>query len=54
MFNKIIILAKTGIAFLFRSPSIFSQNISFTEHLVYNNFDEPSGIFIKDVGIKIE
>ena len=54
MFNKILILANTGITFLFISSSIFSQNITFTEHLVDNNFDGPAGLFIKDVGIKTE
>jgi hypothetical protein len=54
MFNKITILASIVIAFLFISPFIFSQNISFTEHFVYNNFDGHAGIFIKDIGIKIE
>ncbi|MGB5850452.1 MAG: hypothetical protein WBH40_18325 [Ignavibacteriaceae bacterium] len=54
MFNKIVILANTGIAFLFISSSILSQNILFTEHLVDNNFDGPAGLFIKDVGKKIE
>jgi hypothetical protein len=49
MFNKITILAYIGIAIIFISPFIFTQNISFTEHLVDNNFDGPAGIFIKDV-----
>jgi len=49
MGNKITILAFIGIAILFISPSIFSQNISFTEHLVDNNLDGPAGIFVKDV-----
>jgi hypothetical protein len=53
MFNKITILAYIGMAILFISPSIFSQNISFTEHLVDNSFDGPAGIFIKDAGNKI-
>jgi len=49
MFNKITIFAYIGIVVLFISPSIFTQNISFTEHLVDNNFDGPAGIFVKDV-----
>jgi len=49
MFNKITILVSITIAILFLSPSIFTQNILFTEHLVDNYFDGPAGIFIKDV-----
>ena len=54
MFNKFTFLTNIVITFLFISPSFFAQNISFTEHLVDNNFDGPAGIFIKDVGNKIE
>ena len=49
MFNKFTFLTNIVIAFLFISPSILTQNISFTEHLVDNNFDGPAGIFVKDV-----
>jgi PKD repeat protein len=49
MFNKITILTYIGIVNLFISPSIFSQNISFIEHLIDSNFDGPAGIFINDV-----
>ena len=49
MGNKITILAYIGIVILFMSPSIFTQNISFTEHLIDNNLDGPAGIFVKDV-----
>ncbi len=49
MFNKIVSSANIGIVFLLVSSSIFSQNISFKEHLVDNQFDGPAGLFIKDV-----
>ena len=49
MFNKIVSLTNIGISVLFISSSILSQNISFTEHLVDNNFDGPAGLFINDV-----
>jgi PKD repeat protein len=46
MCKKFLLLV---LLFIFYSNCIFSQNISFTEHLVDNNFDGPAGIFIKDV-----
>jgi len=54
MLNKITFLANILIALPFISPYFFTQNISFTEHLVDNNFDGPAGLFITDVGNKIE
>ena len=49
MFNKFTFLTNIVIAFLFISHSIFAQNISFTEHLVDNQFDGPAGLYVKDV-----
>jgi PKD repeat protein len=49
MFNNIVTFANTGIAFLFVSSSILSQNIAFKEHLVDNNFEGPAGIYINDL-----
>ncbi len=49
MFNKIVSSANIGIVFLLISSSIFSQTISFKEHLVDNQFDGPAGLFVKDV-----
>ena len=46
MCNKFLLIV---LLFPFIFSSIFSQNISYTEHLVDNNFDGPAGIFIKDV-----
>jgi hypothetical protein len=49
MFNKFTFLTNIVLVFLFISPLIFTQNISFTEHLVDINFDGPAGLFVKDL-----
>ena len=37
------------IAFLLIALNIFAQDVSFTTHVVENNFDGPAGIFVADI-----
>jgi len=49
MLNNIVSFVNIEIAFLLLSSSIFSQTISFTEHLIDNNFLGPAGLYVFDL-----